>query len=370
MMRRSRNPCPTRSRPRGPRVRRRRDRRGRRRLVGGGTRVARSSRSCEQQGAYRSKRDGRPQYYSVNRVPPPLARPRIHNRYLSATGHRRRDAALGQGRLRRRQPRERHRGRRARHVVEPDRMAEVHRRAGLPRARRRCRASGRASRPPPLHRDAHRVADAAFVERFEQVALEHVVLEVAGEELALGIVEENRARSGEVVRAEGEKSACSATSSARTHARGARSSCRRGGRGRLPRGDVNGQLAGRRSSSPKAISGCMISTIGASPVRLIRPARRARSRAPASRRSRGRSAPPATAHAEHRVRLLEDADALAHVVVGLASSSGGRNSCSGGSSSRIVTGSPSIAWKIPSKSPAASGGSARARNGDPPSSRP
>ncbi len=36
---------------------------------------------------------------------------------------------------------------------------------------------------------------------------------------------------------------------------------------------------------------------------------------------------------------------------------GGRNSCSGGSSSRIVTGSPSIASKMPSKSPCCSGSS-------------
>ena len=41
----------------------------------------------------------------------------------------------------------------------------------------------------------------------------------------------------------------------------------------------------------------------------------------------------------------------------LASSSGGRNSCSGGSSRRIVTGKPAIASKMPSKSPCWNGSS-------------
>ena len=72
-------------------------------------------------------------------------------------------------------------------------------------------------------------------------------------------------------------------------------------------------------------------------------------------------AEPAAAMPQHRVRLaqrfLDDATqlgpsecpAFARAACSLRRRAG-RNSCSGGSSSRIVTGSPSIASKIPSKS--------------------
>jgi hypothetical protein len=42
--------------------------------------------------------------------------------------------------------------------------------------------------PAPLDCDPHQVPHAALVERLERVALEHAVLEVAREELALRVV--------------------------------------------------------------------------------------------------------------------------------------------------------------------------------------
>ena len=60
--------------------------------------------------------------------------------------------------------------------------------------------------PPALDRDPHQVADAFVVEHLERVALEHAVLEVEGEELALGVVARHAERRlREVVRAEGEE---------------------------------------------------------------------------------------------------------------------------------------------------------------------
>ena len=54
-----------------------------------------------------------------------------------------------------------------------------------------------------LDADPHQVADALLVEHLERVALEDPVLEVVGEELALGVVaREAERRLGEVVRAE------------------------------------------------------------------------------------------------------------------------------------------------------------------------
>jgi hypothetical protein len=61
-------------------------------------------------------------------------------------------------------------------------------------------------RAAPLDADPHQVADAVLVDRLERVALEHSVLEVEGEELALGVVARHpERRLGEVVRAEGEE---------------------------------------------------------------------------------------------------------------------------------------------------------------------
>src|SRR6266550_5575094 len=61
-------------------------------------------------------------------------------------------------------------------------------------------------RAAALDRDSHQVSDSALVERLERVALEHAVLEVAGQELALGIVpRQPERRLGQVIGAEGEK---------------------------------------------------------------------------------------------------------------------------------------------------------------------
>ena len=61
-------------------------------------------------------------------------------------------------------------------------------------------------RSPALDRNPHQVADPLLVEHLERVPLEHAVLEVAGEELALGVVaREAERRLRQVVRAEGEE---------------------------------------------------------------------------------------------------------------------------------------------------------------------
>src|SRR5207253_7957145 len=58
----------------------------------------------------------------------------------------------------------------------------------------------------PLDRDPHQVADAALVERLERVPIEHAVIEVARQELPLGVVTgEAERRLREVVRAEREE---------------------------------------------------------------------------------------------------------------------------------------------------------------------
>ena len=60
--------------------------------------------------------------------------------------------------------------------------------------------------PPALDRDPHQVADAVLVEHLERVPLEDPVLEVEGEELALGVVPREAERGlGQVVRPEGEE---------------------------------------------------------------------------------------------------------------------------------------------------------------------
>ena len=95
----------------------------------------------------------------------------------------------------------------------------------------------------------------------------------------------------------------------------------------------------------------MTSTSGASPVRSLHRARSAGDRADLHLVDlRVLQPEPAAARAEHRVRLVQRADPGAHASRRSPLPRRGRNSCSGGSSSRIVTGSPAIASKIPSKS--------------------
>ena len=57
-----------------------------------------------------------------------------------------------------------------------------------------------------LDSDAHQVADAFLVERLERIPVDHAVLEVVGQELALGVVAgDAHRRLGQVVGAEGEE---------------------------------------------------------------------------------------------------------------------------------------------------------------------
>src|SRR6185437_16001409 len=90
--------------------------------------------------------------------------------------------------LRSREARERDAVGRAAHVVEPDAVAELHRRRLAAVLAADAELDVRLRLPPPLHRDPHQVADTVLVEHLERVALEHAVLEVEGEEIPLGVV--------------------------------------------------------------------------------------------------------------------------------------------------------------------------------------
>src|SRR4029078_3691101 len=90
--------------------------------------------------------------------------------------------------LRRRQPRKRDAVRRAAHVVEADPVAELDRRRLAAVLAADAELDVRLRLPPPLDADPHQVALALLVERLEGVPLEHTVLEVEREELALGVV--------------------------------------------------------------------------------------------------------------------------------------------------------------------------------------
>ena len=124
--------------------------------------------------------------------------------------------------------------------------------------------------PAALDRHPHQLADAFPVERRKRVVREHAVLEVAREELALGVVAREPERSlRQVVGAEGEE--VGVTGDLVGSDTGARKLDHRPDRyGRSqPSSDATLTVSSRRrrSSSAKATSGCMISTRGARPVR-------------------------------------------------------------------------------------------------------
>src|SRR3954469_8245619 len=124
---------------------------------------------------------------------------------LTAGGHGL-DPGLLQRRLSGRQPRQRHAIGRAADVVETERVAERDRvgLAAVLAADAQLDALLRAA--APLDRDAHQVADAALIDGLERVSLQHAVLEVAGEELSLGVIpREAERRLRQVVRAEREE---------------------------------------------------------------------------------------------------------------------------------------------------------------------
>src|SRR6476646_11146887 len=82
-------------------------------------------------------------------------------------------AGLLQRRLRRREACERDAIGRAAHVVEPDPMAELHRRRLAAVLTADAELDLRLRLPAPPHRDPHQVADTVLVEHLERVALEH-----------------------------------------------------------------------------------------------------------------------------------------------------------------------------------------------------
>src|SRR5262249_14164507 len=104
-----------------------------------------------------------------------------------AAGRDRFDPGFLQRRLGRSEARERDAVRRARDVLEAELVAEADRLrlAAVLSADTHLDVLHAAA---ALDGDAHELADAALVDRLERVALEHAVLEVAGQELALGVV--------------------------------------------------------------------------------------------------------------------------------------------------------------------------------------
>src|SRR6187455_806666 len=108
----------------------------------------------------------------------------------SAADRDRRDALVGERRLRGSEAGERHPVGRARDVVEPDLVAD-------PELELRVDAT------PAFHGDPHQVADTLSVEHLERVPLEDAVLQVVREELPLRVVaREAERRLREIVRPE------------------------------------------------------------------------------------------------------------------------------------------------------------------------
>ena len=108
--------------------------------------------------------------------------------------------------LGRREPRERDAIGRAGDVVEPDAVAERHRPRLSPVLAADSHLQVVLHAAAALDRDSHQLADALLVDHLERVALEHAVLEVARQELALGVVaREAERRLSQIVRPEGEE---------------------------------------------------------------------------------------------------------------------------------------------------------------------
>src|SRR5215510_10297122 len=113
---------------------------------------------------------------------------------------RRRDLSLG-----RRQPRDRHRERRAGHVVHADPMAEGHRRRLAPVLAADTHLEIRHRLAPPLDADADQLAHALLVEHRERVDGQELLLQIEGQELADVVAAVTERHLREVVRAEGEE---------------------------------------------------------------------------------------------------------------------------------------------------------------------
>src|SRR5579862_1485541 len=106
----------------------------------------------------------------------------------AAGGHVVRQACLLEGCLRGGEPGERHAKRRAGDIVEPEPVAERDRARLAAVLAADAELERRLFRPAALDRDPHQPADALLVEHLERVALEHAVVQVARQELALGVV--------------------------------------------------------------------------------------------------------------------------------------------------------------------------------------
>src|SRR5215210_7480043 len=106
----------------------------------------------------------------------------------SAAGDDGVDPRLRQRGLCRSEARERHAVGRAADVVEPEPVAERDRLRLAAVLAADAELEVLLDAAPALDGDAHQVADAVLVEELERVALEHAVLEVARQELALGVV--------------------------------------------------------------------------------------------------------------------------------------------------------------------------------------
>ena len=237
---------------------------------------------------------------------------------LAADGDRG-DARLRERRLRRRQPGERDAVGRARDVVEPEPVAEGDR-ARLAAVLPADPELDPGLRPPAaLDRDPHEIPHSVLVQHLERVPLEDAVLEVEGEELALGVVAGEPERGlGEVVRAEGEE-----VGLLRDLVRAQRRPRELDHRPtqvrdrRLLGGDALGQLAEPRELLPEADERVHDLDEG----RLARPLRDG----PRGAHDRAHlhlvdlrelEAEPAAARPQHRVRLVQLADAVAHRVRG------------------------------------------------------
>src|SRR5881392_659669 len=108
--------------------------------------------------------------------------------HLASGGDVRGVTGLVERRLSRGEPRQRNAVRRAAHVVEAEPVAETDRArvSAVLTADAELQIGSRL--PAALDGDLHQLADTVEVERLEGIRVEHPVLQIEGQELALGVV--------------------------------------------------------------------------------------------------------------------------------------------------------------------------------------